>query len=432
MKPGATSRSYGMEGLQRQGPLKGLANFISLQRIARKSPTCCLRPCGGGLMRSLEISRQLFKSRIAPTVHTEGNPIMEFGYFTLSDNHYENNRRSANQVVTDILDEAVYAEEVGLNSAWIGEHHFSSLGVLSCPDLVLAHVAARTKRIRLAPAVTVLPLHHPIRVAEQWATLDLISGGRVDFAAGRGYDRQEYRPFKVSFEDNQGIFEEGMEIVRRLWSSDAPISHAGKHYQFEDVAITPSPVQRPLPAYVASFSRPSMELAGRLGCGLIVAPFAAAMSYGGLRQVADLYNATCVRHGRGPGRLMCSYFIHFADTTAQEEAARARQIRYYKECVIAAFPGDPKTAPPSYRYFIGMVERLRNVRPEDLTENSVLLGSPARITDTLKKVEAAGFHEVILYFNVGLKPHAQVKDEMARFMAEVAPAFDGAHKRRAA
>ena len=92
---------------------------------------------------------------------------MEFGYFTLSDNHYENNRRSANQVVTDILDEAVYAEEVGLNSAWIGEHHFSSLGVLSCPDLVLAHVAARTKRIRLAPAVTVLPLHHPIRVAEQ-------------------------------------------------------------------------------------------------------------------------------------------------------------------------------------------------------------------------------------------------------------------------
>src|SRR5260370_17195745 len=74
-----------------------------------------------------------------------------------------------------------------MRAAWIGEHHFSTLGVLSCPDLVLAHVAARTKRIRLAPAVTVLPLHHPIRVAEQWATLDLISGGRVDFAAGGGF-----------------------------------------------------------------------------------------------------------------------------------------------------------------------------------------------------------------------------------------------------
>ena len=348
---------------------------------------------------------------------------MDFGYFTLSENHYENNDREANAFVADILAEAVYDEEVGLHSAWIGEHHFSTLGVLSCPDLMLANVAARTRRIRLAPAVTVLPLHHPIRVAEQWATLDLLSGGRVDFAAGRGYDRREYLPFKVSFEDNQQIFEEGMEVVRRLWSSDRPISHHGKHYQFDNIAITPKPVQRPLPAYVASFSQPSIELAAKLGCGLIVAPFAAAMTYGGLRQVAELYHRTCAHHGQAPGRLMCSYFVHFADTKPQEEAARARQIRYYKECVIAAFPGDPKTAPPSYRYFVAMVERLRNVRPEDLTENSVLLGSPDQITETLKKVEAAGFDEVILYFNVGLKPHLQVKDEMARFTAEVAPAL---------
>jgi alkanesulfonate monooxygenase SsuD/methylene tetrahydromethanopterin reductase-like flavin-dependent oxidoreductase (luciferase family) len=156
---------------------------------------------------------------------------------------------------------------------------------------------------------------------------------------------------------------------------------------------------------------------------VIVAPFAAAMTDGGLRQVRELYHETCARHGRAPGRLICSYFAHFADTKAEEQAARARQIRHYKECVIAAFPGDPNTAPPSYRYFIGMVERLRNVRPEDLTENSVLLGAPARITDTLKKVEAAGFDEVILYFNVGLKPHPQVKHEMARFMTDVAPAF---------
>jgi alkanesulfonate monooxygenase SsuD/methylene tetrahydromethanopterin reductase-like flavin-dependent oxidoreductase (luciferase family) len=348
---------------------------------------------------------------------------MQFGYFTLSDNHYEGNQRDANTFVANILDEAVFAEEVGLHSAWIGEHHFSTLGVLSCPDLVLAHVAARTKQIRLAPAVTVLPLHHPIRVAEQWATLDLLSGGRVDFAAGRGYDRREYLPLGVSFENNQEIFEEGMELVRRLWASEKPISHHGKHYRFDDVAITPKPLQRPLPAYVASFSRPSIELAGRLGCGLIVAPFAAAMTYGGLRQVAELYHETSAKYGQPPGRLMCSYFIHLADTKQKEDAARARQIRYYKECVIAAFPGDPKTAPPSYRYFVDMVEKLRNVRPADLTENSVLLGSPAQIADTLKKVEAAGFDEVILYFNVGLKPHPQVKDEMARFMSDVAPAF---------
>ena len=357
---------------------------------------------------------------------------MEFGYFTLSDNHYADNSRKPNQFVTDITAEALYAEQIGMHSAWIGEHHFNSLGVLSCPDLVLAYAAAKTKRIRLAPAVTVLPLHHPIRVAEQWATLDLLSNGRVDFACGRGYDRREYEPFSVSFDDNQSVFEEGLEVVHKLWEAEGRLSHHGKHYSFDDVRITPKPVQRPIPTYVGSFSKPSIELAARLGCGLIVAPFASAMSFGGLKQVADLYHESCAKFGNPSGRLMCSYFTHFADNKSQQDAARARQIRYYKECVIPALPGDPKTAPPSYRYFVDMVERLQKVKPEDLTENSVLLGSPAHITDVLKKVEAAGFSEVILYFNVGMKPHTQVKEEMDRFMREVAPAFDGGHKRHAA
>jgi alkanesulfonate monooxygenase SsuD/methylene tetrahydromethanopterin reductase-like flavin-dependent oxidoreductase (luciferase family) len=348
---------------------------------------------------------------------------MEFGYFTLSDNHYANNQRSANQFVADITAEALYADQLGMHSAWIGEHHFNSLGVLSCPDLVLSYIAARTKQIRLAPAVTVLPLHHPIRVAEQWATLDLLSNGRVDFAVGRGYDQREYLPFHVSFADNQSIFEEGLELVRTLWASEDRLTYKGKHYQFEDVRITPKPVQKPIPTYVGSFSKPSIELAARLGCGLIVAPFAAAISYGGLKQVADLYQESCAKYGNPPGRLMCSYFTHFADNKAQEDAQRARQIRYYKECVIPAFPGDPKTAPPSYRYFGEIVDRLHKVRPQDLSENAVLLGSPQQIIDTLKKVEAAGIAEVILYVTVGLKPHAQVKHEMARFAAEVAPHF---------
>ena len=359
---------------------------------------------------------------------------MEFGYFTLSDNHYEGNTRDANTFVKDLTAEALYADKLGMHSAWIGEHHFNSLGVNSSPEMVLAYIAAQTKHIRLAPAVTVLPLHHPIRVAEQWSTLDLLSGGRVDFAAGRGYDRREYLPFDVSFDDNQSIFDEGVDILRKLWGSNGDrIDYNGKHYQFEDVRITPQPLQNPMPIYIASFSKPSIELAARLDCGLIVAPFAAAMSFGGLKQVADLYKESCAKYGTTPKRLMCSYFTHFADDAASEKAQRERQIRYYKECVIPSFPGDPLTAPPSYRYFIDMVERLHKVKPEDLTENSVLVGNSARITETLKKVEAAGFDEVILYFNVGMKPHKMVLEEMDRFMSEVAPQFQGKHlERRAA
>src|SRR4029078_11767265 len=91
---------------------------------------------------------------------------------------------------------------------------------------------------------------------------------------------------------NQAIFEEGMEVIQKLWAAPDRISHHGKHYQFDDVRITPKPAEKPLPAYIGSFSKPSIELAARLGYGLIVAPFAAAMSYGGLKQVADLYNET--------------------------------------------------------------------------------------------------------------------------------------------
>ena len=127
--------------------------------------------------------------------------------------------------------------------------------------------------------------------------------------------------------------------------------------------------------------------------------------------------------------MICSYFVHFADNPAEEMTARRRQLRYFQECVVPALPGDPKTAPPTYKYFVGMVNNLNSMKPEDLTENSVLLGRPEHMIGTLKKAEAAGFSEVICYFNVGLKPHAQVKDEMARFMEEVAPAFEGAHKR---
>ncbi len=103
-------------------------------------------------------------------------------------------------------------------------------------------------------------------------------------------------------------------------------------------------------------------------------------------------------------------------------------IRYFHEALIAAFPSDAAKTPPSYKYFIEIVDILKNMKPESLTAKSVLIGSPAKIIDDLKTVEASGISEVILYFNYGLKPHRMVKDQMQRFMAEIAPAFDGAHK----
>src|SRR5580698_436847 len=263
---------------------------------------------------------------------------MDFGYFTLSDNHYEDNTRSSNQFVADITAEALYADKLGMHSAWIGEHHFNSLGVLSCPDLVLAYVAANTTRIRLAPAVTVLPLHHPIRVAEQWATLDLLSGGRVDFAAGRGYDAKEYGPFEAPFGQSAELFAEGMEILWRAWTEPGKWSHHGEFYHFDDIEVRPKPLQNPMRPFVACFSRISMELAARNDWNIIFAPFAAAMVYGSLGGAVSAFAEECAKHGREPRQSSCSYFIHIADDAKSDAYGRETLISYFKDALISAFP----------------------------------------------------------------------------------------------
>jgi alkanesulfonate monooxygenase SsuD/methylene tetrahydromethanopterin reductase-like flavin-dependent oxidoreductase (luciferase family) len=358
---------------------------------------------------------------------------MDFGYFTLSDNRYPNNRRSAEQLIGEIYDQALWAEAVGLNSAWIGEHHFNLLGVNACPNILLAKIAGATRRIRLAPAVVLLPVHHPLHVAEEWATLDLLSGGRVDFAAGRGYDRKEYGPFQAPFDKSAELFAEGLEIVWRAWTESGRWSHRGQFYQFDDVEVRPCPAQNPLRPYVACFSRPSMELAARNDWNIIYAPFAAAMVYGSLADAVRVYREECeIRYSRKARRSMCSYFIHIADTPAEEEYGRASLIRYFHDALISAFPSDAKTVPPTYAYFVKIVEILRDMKPENLTAKSVLVGSPQKIIDDLKTVEASGISEVILYFNYGLKPHAMVKEQMQRFMTDIAPAFAGTQRRPAA
>jgi alkanesulfonate monooxygenase SsuD/methylene tetrahydromethanopterin reductase-like flavin-dependent oxidoreductase (luciferase family) len=354
---------------------------------------------------------------------------MQFGYFTLSDNRYPNNPRSAENFLKDIFAEALYAEKVGLNSAWIGEHHFNLLGVNASPLAILAQLAGATTRLRLAPAVTLLPVHHPLHVAEEWATLDMLSGGRVDFAAGRGYDKKEYAPFQAPFDKSAELFAEGMEIVWRAWTESGRWSHNGPFYRFDDVEIRPRPAQQPLRPYVACFSRPSMELAARNDWNIIYAPFAAAMVYGSLADAVRVYREECeISHNRPARRSMCSYFIHIADTPDEEAYGRESLIRYFHDALISAFPADVKTVPPTYAYFVKIVEILRDMRAENLTAKSVLVGSPQKIIDDLKTVEASGISEVILYFNYGLKPHAMVKEQMQRFMTDVAPAFEGAHR----
>lgn len=355
---------------------------------------------------------------------------MEFGYFTLSDNRYPNNPRNANQFIKDIRQEALLADQLGYHSAWIGEHHFDSLGVNSRPDMVLASLIAETRNIRFAPAVSVLPLHHPVHVAETWATLDLLSGGRVDFACGRGYDQREYVPFGADFKKSAELFEEAIDVILKAWNSEGDWSHDGEFFHIPPMQITPHPVQKPIPFYVASFSKTSLDMAAARGLNIIYAPFATGMMFGGLDKAVQTYREACEAQGNKPGRAMCSYFIHIADTPEENDYGREAQMSYFKNCVLPAITMKPGEAPPTMLYFQKIVGILEGMKKEDLTDKSILIGTPAEITESLKKVEDAGIDEVILYFNVGNKPHEMVKDQMHRFMDEIAPHFEGKHIQR--
>ena len=127
---------------------------------------------------------------------------------------------------------------------------------------------------------------------------------------------------------------------------------------------------------------------------------------------------------------MCSYFIYIADDAKQEDYGREKQMDYFNHCVLQAFPQKKEDAPPTMQYFLKIVDILKNMKKEDLSERSILLGSPEKITETLKKVEKSGVEEVILYFNVGNKPHNLVKEQMHRFMQQIAPSFQGKHLQR--
>ena len=351
---------------------------------------------------------------------------MKFGYFTLTDNPpaYGPTRRDPNQFLLDVVEECVEAEAMGYHSAWVPEHHFGRFGVLPSPAILLAHVASRTKTLKLGPATVVLPLNHPLRMVEEFNLLDLLSNGRAVFSAGRGYDEGEYRPFGASFQDSRAVFDEQMEYMMTAWRQ-SPFTFQGKYYAApEPITVVPSPVQRPHPeVYVACFSKPSIELAARLRINAIFAPFAAAMLFGSVEEAARESKRLARVAGHADPKVMCSYFVSVAH--GQDEADRARErLLHYLQSVLPVLPTDRSKAPPHIAYFVDMAERLRAMKPSQLGDRSIVTGDAEHCIEVLKKCEEGGISEVILYFNFGELGHKDTLKAMERFAKEVMPHFE--------
>ena len=350
---------------------------------------------------------------------------MEFGYFTLTDNppYYGAERRDMNTFLRETLDECILADDLNFASVWLPEHHFGLFGCLPNPAVYLANLAARTKQVRLAPGTIVLPINQPLRVAEEYLSLDLLSDGRALFCAGRGYDRREYDAFGVDIAESRERFEEAFELVRLAFTRE-DFTYAGQYYQVtEPLTVYPRPVQQPSPPmYVACWSLPTIEMAAREGYHAIFAPFAASMMHGGLDKAVASFRDLAAQAGHPRPRTMCSYFFALVDSEAEKRQAQERLLKYLLGCSPALCDRN-KPPPPHLAYMADVVAKLETLQPGDLGERSFICGTAEECVEMLRHVEAAGIDEIILYFHFGALDHRATTRTMERFAREIMPHF---------
>ena len=186
-------------------------------------------------------------------------------------------KRSDAEVYAATIDQIAYAEQLGFDDVWLSEHHFIDDAYSPSMLPIGCAIAARTKRIRIGTSVLLLPLHDPVRVAEDAATLDVISNGRLELGLGVGYRVEEFTGFNIDSKERAQRMDEGIEIIQRLFAGER-FSFKGKHYTYNDIQLFPRPVQQPPKLWIAGFSNVAVRRAARVGYGYIatgpISPFA--------------------------------------------------------------------------------------------------------------------------------------------------------------
>lgn len=262
---------------------------------------------------------------------------------------------TATQVYDALISQACAADDLGWDNVWFAEHHFDAFGgIIPSPALFATAVAMRTQHLRVGAAVTVLPLHHAVRVAEEFAMLDVLSGGRVDLGIGRGFSRHEFQALGLSMESREGRFAEGVTVLLDAWAHER-FSFQGEYYALHEVEMLPRPLQRPHPPIwvAASSNRASFELAGRFGFNLMLNPYSRTVDE--VRRGLDWYREALAgsAHEIGSKRIMVNYHLYAArDERAAREEPRDALLYYLSEVdrnyLKGAEPG--QTAPQQASY----------------------------------------------------------------------------------
>ena len=239
--------------------------------------------------------------------------------------------------VDEVIAEAQLAEECGFDACFFGEHHQDKDGFLPSPLIVATAVAAQTRRLKVGTSVILLPLHHPVHLAEDVITLDIVSKGRVILGVGIGYQPADFRAFAVPMEHRVALFEESVEIIRRCWSGE-PFSFHGTHYTLENLQIRPRPFQTPSPPLWIGASVPSaVRRAGRLADGFVATPSTGLES---TVQLVTTYRDAALQAGRQP-QVVLMRDAWVAQTRAEAEVVYGPEVmtayQYYWQNRLAEF-----------------------------------------------------------------------------------------------
>ncbi len=337
---------------------------------------------------------------------------MEFGLFT----EFEAPAGMSHATAFDeSLAQMKAAEELGLDAVWLAEIHFQKdRSVLSSPLVVAAALAACTRRIKIGIAVQVLPLSHPLRLAEDVATVDHLSKGRLEFGIGRSGLPGHYQGFNIPYSESRERFLETLEILTKAWTQDR-FSHEGKYFQFRDVCAMPKPYQKPHPPIrMAATTEETYPLVGRMGLPIFVAPRTISISE--LKGFIGGYDqgwAAAGHAGRGDVALSMPVYVAATERQAREEA-EASTMHFFRAISEALKKSETRRA---------TAERLGQITYADVLREQAIYGSPESVADRLLALrEELRFSSLSAWMNCGSQiPHERVLTSMRLFAERVAP-----------
>jgi alkanesulfonate monooxygenase SsuD/methylene tetrahydromethanopterin reductase-like flavin-dependent oxidoreductase (luciferase family) len=304
------------------------------------------------------------------------------------------------------IEQCVEAEALGYRSVFTVEHHFTGLGQVSATINLMTWVAARTTTLRVGTAVIVLPWHNPVLLAEQVATLDLLSGGRFDFGIGKGYRWNEFKGFAIPMEEAEARFEECLAVMVKVWTSDAPFSHKGKYWRFEDIVVEPPCAQKPHPPlWMGAGSPESIRQVARRGHNLLLDQFAPIDEIG--RRIA-VFKAAVEAEGRvfDPLSVGVTRSVNILGSAAEKKEAHLRRVtaRQRSEALAQTPQGDNAASIMSYAATV------------ETSEESALYGTLDEVADKVEQLRRLGVEYLLINSPAG-------PAGLRRFAREVAPLF---------